>query len=210
MLEREKQYTTSTATFSQFLTVLRHLTNSVGSSAITPRRSLALLDLDDPRWSELQHAYGAASDTPALLKQLADLPSSENDDEPWFTLWSALAHQGDVYSASFAAVPHVIEALASAPLRADFSYFHFPAWVEICRVKNGVSIPDDLEPAYFESLSRLPALVAAAASRQWDEELLRCALAAVAAAKGQPTLAEAVLELSPELAREFMEWFHER
>jgi hypothetical protein len=169
-----------------------------------------LLCLDDPRWSELQHAYGSAADIPALLEQLADLPSAENDREPWFSIWSALAHQGDVYSASFAAVPHVIEALATDPSRADVCYFQFPAWIEVCRAKKGVSIPDDIAPAYLESLSRLPALVALAASRQWDEGFLCCALSAVAAAKGQPAVAEAVLELSPEVAAEFMKWFHER
>lgn len=124
-----------------------------------------LLSLDNPRWLKLQHAYGSAANIPALLKQLANLPSSEKNNEPWLSIWSALAHQGDVYSASFAAVPHVIDALASAPLKADFSYFQFPAWVEVCRVKNGVSIPEDIAPAYFESLSRLPALVAMVASR---------------------------------------------
>jgi hypothetical protein len=169
-----------------------------------------LLSLDDPRWSELQHAYGSASDIPALLKQLADLPPSANDREPWFSLWSALAHQGDVYSASFAAVPYVIEALASAPLKADFSYFQFPAWVEICRRKKSVPLPEDIAPAYYQSLARLPALVAEAASRQWDDEFLRCALSAIAAAQGQAKVAEAVLELSPKVAEEFMEWFYER
>lgn len=169
-----------------------------------------MLALDDPRWSDLQHAYGPAGDTPALLKQLADLPSSENDNEPWFSIWSTLAHQGDVYSASFAAVPHVIEALASAPLKADFSYFQFPAWVEVFRTKKGVSVPEDIAPAYFESLSRLPSLVGAAAARPWGEGFLCCALSAVAAAKGQPSVAEAVMELSPEVACEFMEWFYER
>lgn len=169
-----------------------------------------MLSLDDPRWSELPHAYGCAADIPALLRQLADIPSSENDKEPWFSLWSTLAHQGDVHAASFAAVPHVIAFLASAPLRADSSYFQFPAWVEICRAKKGLAVPEDLALAYFESLSRLPALVAAASSRQWDEGFLRCALSAVAAAKGEPAVAEAILELSPEVAGEFMEWFYER
>ncbi|MCK6396700.1 hypothetical protein, partial [Zoogloea sp.] len=70
--------------------------------------------------------------------------------------------------------------------------------------------PDDIAPAYFESLSRLPALVAAASSRQWDEGFLCCALSAVAAAKGQPAVAEAALELSSDVAGEFMEWFYER
>lgn len=169
-----------------------------------------MLSLDDPLWSQLQHAYGEAGDIPELLSQLADTPSSKDSNEPWFSIWSTLAHQGDVYSASFAAVPHVIEALTSAPLRADFTYFQFPAWVEVCRVKKGISVPENLAPAYFESLSRLPALVAAASSRPWDEEFLCCALSALAAAKGQPSVAEAVLELTPDVAGEFMEWFFER
>ncbi len=169
-----------------------------------------MLSLDDPRWLQLQHAYGEAGDIPALLKQLADIPSSENNNEPWFSIWSALAHQGDVYSASFAAVPHVIAVLASAPLRADFNYFQFPTWVEICRVKKNVPVPEDIASAYFDSLSLLPVLVAAASSRKWDEEFLCCALSAIAVAKGQPAVAEAVLELTPEVAGEFTEWFFER
>ena len=115
-----------------------------------------MLSLESPRWSELQHAYGQASDIPALLKQLADVPDSSDDKEPWFSLWSSLAHQGDVYSASFAAVPHVVQALASYPIKADFTYFQFPAWVEICRKKSGVSVPEDIALSYFEALSRLP------------------------------------------------------
>jgi hypothetical protein len=122
-------------------------------------------------------------------------------------LWSSLAHQGDVYSASFAAVPHVIEALASAPVRADASYFQFPAWVEICRSRKQIEVPTDLSAAYYESLSRLPSLVAVAAGREWEPDFLACALAAIAAAKGQPAIAEAVLELlSPEAADEYLEW----
>ncbi|MBL8152496.1 MAG: hypothetical protein JNN15_21460, partial [Blastocatellia bacterium] len=99
---------------------------------------------------------------------------------------------------------------ASAPLSADFSYFQFPAWVEVCRAKNNVPVPDDIASAYFQSLSRLPSLIAAASARQWDEGFRCCALSAIAAAKGQPAIAEAVLELSSEVAGEFMEWFNER
>lgn len=169
-----------------------------------------LLSLDSPRWSELEHAYGKATDTPSLLRQLADVPDSSDNKEPWFSLWSSLAHQGDVYSASFAAVPHVVQALSSAPLKADFTYFHFPAWVEVCRQKRGVPIPEDIAPAYLEALARLPALVAATSTREWDEDFLTCALSAIAASKGQTTIAEAVLELSPEVAKDFLRWFGEQ
>jgi hypothetical protein len=169
-----------------------------------------VLSLESQRWTELQHAYGPASDIPPLLRQLEDLPVSANNAEPWFALWSALAHQGDVYSASFAAVPHVIRALSSAPAEAAESFFHFPAWVEICRAKNHVEVPEDLQSAYFQSLSQLPALVAAASSRAREPGFLACALAALAAAKGQSAVAEAALELTPEVAMEFLEWFAER
>jgi len=169
-----------------------------------------LLSLDSHRWSELRHAYGAAGDIPELLRQLSSLPASAGDAEPWFSIWSALAHQGDVYSASFAAVPHIVAALATAPSKADFSYFQFPAWVEVCRRQKCVTIPADLEPAYLAALARLPWLVAEAATEPWSSELLSCALAAIAAAKGSASVAEAVLELSPDVAGQFLEWFHDR
>jgi len=168
-----------------------------------------MLNLDNPRWSELEHAYGAASDIPPLLRQLSSLPPSQGQAEPWFTLWSALAHQGDVYSASFAAVPHVVAALASAPERADSSFFHFPAWVEVCRYRKNVQVPSDLQPAYAEALGKLPGLVAAASSREWSAEFLACALASIAAAKGFPAVAEAAQDLTPKVADAFIAWFNE-
>lgn len=169
-----------------------------------------MLSLESQRWAELEHAYGAASDIPHLLAQLADLPGAKGEEEPWFSLWGALAHQGDVYSASFAAVPHVVAALARAPLKADSTYFQFSAWVEICRRKRNVEIPADLKFDYFAALSRLPILVADAAGREWDASFLQCALSAIAVAKGQTTIAESILELSPEVADEFIVWCSER
>ena len=169
-----------------------------------------MLSLDSTKWSELLHAYGAASDIPDLLRQLETLPPSEGENEPWDSIWSSLAHQGDVYSASFAAVPHVIRVLASSPSRADFSYFLFPAWVEVCRQKKSVPIPEELEADYFSALRQLPSLVASAADREWDEGFLLCALSSIAAAKGYGMVAEAIQELNSGVAKEFLEWFFSR
>jgi len=166
-----------------------------------------MLSLDSNRWATLKHAYGDASDIPGLLVQLKSLPSSQGNQEPWYSIWSALAHQGDVYSASFAAVPHVVASIEIDPLRIDFSYFHFPAWVEICRHKQGLTVPDDLSDAYFDALAKLPGLVAEASHQDWDAGMLSCALAAIAAAKGHCAVAEAVLELNSEVARDFLEWY---
>ena len=175
---------------------------------LTQRQGKDMLALDDPRWGELPHAYGMASDIPALLRQLNKVPSV--DAEPWHSLWSALAHQGDVYPASFAAVPHVIAALAGNPMAADASYFQFPAWVECCRARLGMQVPDDLLLAYRSALSRLPGLAADASKRPWDDAFMSCTLAAIAAAKGHPLIAEAVMELDRSVAEEFLTWFHDR
>lgn len=52
--------------------------------------------------------------------------------------------------------------------------------------------------------------MAQAAAREWDDDFLACALSAIAASKGFGTVAEAVLELTPDVAEEFMEWFFSR
>jgi hypothetical protein len=93
-----------------------------------------------------------------------------------------------------------------APDSMDASFFHFPAWVEICRTKGGPPIPKDLESAYFEALQRLPALVATASRTTWSPAYLSCCMAALAVAKGQPAVAEAVLELTPQLAEKYLAW----
>ena len=169
-----------------------------------------MLSLDSPRWAQLEHAYGTAADIPQLLRDLESLPTSDGRKEPWFSLWSALAHQGDVYSASFAAVPHVIRVLSIAPERAGHSFVSFPAWVEICRKRKKVAIPPDLTDAYFAALQQLPSLIAAASIREWDENFLVGCLSAIAAAKGFAGVAEAAQELTPTVAEEFLEWFFNR
>jgi hypothetical protein len=169
-----------------------------------------LIPLDSPTWANLKDAYGPATGIPELLRQLHSYPVDDPDKEPWFTLWSALAHQGDVYPASFAAVPHVIETLAQDPSKATPSFFQFPAWVEICRQKSSAEVPPELADDYYAALGRIPSLVGSAAKRDWDDSLLQCALAAFAAAQGRGSTAEAILELSPEVAAKFLDWFYEQ
>ncbi|SNS36929.1 hypothetical protein SAMN05421770_101687 [Granulicella rosea] len=164
-----------------------------------------MISLDSPEWSKLQHAYGAASDIPALLRGLKSFPLDDGSAEPWFTLWSSLAHQGDVYTASFAAVPHIVRMLEVNPAKASASFFSMPAWIEICRNKTSFEIPPALVQDYREALGKLPTLVAAAAARDWDADLLSGAMAALAAAKGFPVIAAAALELTPEIAKNFVE-----
>ena len=165
-----------------------------------------MLQLDSPKWSELSHAYGSAADIPAMLHQLEQMPPHDGSKAPpYFMLWSSLCHQGDAYTASYAAVPHIIRVLASAPTRAHWDFFLLPTCIEIARAGGrGPEIPAELSDDYFTALRRIPALAAAAAESQWDEGFCRIISAAIAAAKGQPSLGEAILELDASTVKKFM------
>jgi hypothetical protein len=156
-----------------------------------------MIALDDARWAQLTHAYGSAADIPARLRELPNTPGQRaSGQEPWATLWSSLCHQGDVYSASYAAVPHVVATALSVDAALDFSFFLLPASVEVARVTGrGPEIPDFLAPAYHEALGRLPDAVAAHRHRPWDQDMTIATAAALAVAKGHHALAEAVMNL---------------
>lgn len=165
-----------------------------------------MLSLDSPDWSQLEHAYGRASDIPDLLHQLEEFPPHDGyEAPPYFMLWSSLCHQNDVYTASYAAVPHIIRILASAPTRAHWDFFLLPTCIEIERSKGrGPAIPETLRASYFDALNRIPLLAAAASEATRDEIYTRAIAAAIAVSKGQPALGEAILELDPNSVKEFM------
>jgi hypothetical protein len=165
-----------------------------------------MLPLDSPTWSQLRHAYGDASDIPDMLRHLETFPSHEGHEAPpYFMLWSSLCHQDDVYTASYAAVPHVISILASAPTRAHWDFFLLPTCIELSRRRgHGPEVPLELHEAYFSAMQRIPSLAAAAAEANWDEVYCRAVAAAIVVAKGQPVLGQTILELDPDSAREFM------
>ncbi|XVQ10515.1 hypothetical protein ACQP1W_49785 [Spirillospora sp. CA-255316] len=56
-------------------------------------------------WTQMRHAYGRADDVPGMLDRLVP----DEAAEVWTELWSAICHQGTVYSASFAALPRLTE-----------------------------------------------------------------------------------------------------
>ncbi len=165
-----------------------------------------MIELDDLLWGDLTHAYGSAANIPDLLRQVAADPSpkSSSRDEPWFTLWSSLCHQGDVYEASFAAVPHLVKVLhvAQPPLAWDF--FALPAAIECSRARGSIEIPVELSLPYTRALSQLLPAAVRLEKEPWNHDGAQSVCAAIAAAKGATDLAEALLELGPETTHRFL------
>lgn len=152
-----------------------------------------MLDLDDPRWSDLSHAYGRATDAPDFLRVLEDPDKAH--DEAFFALWSRLCHQGDVYDASYAAVPHLIRVgmAAKPPGRSD--YLVLPSSIEIARVRgDGPEIPGFLTASYASAMASLLVLADTHDDAGGDESMKRAVMAARAVGRGDIDTAESILD----------------
>ena len=154
-----------------------------------------LMSLDSDDWSQFTHAYGAASDIPNLLARLAEYPSKVGyDSEPFFSLWSALCHQGDTYTAAYAAVPHILKLAEADPDRITYDYLLLPTSIEIARLEGrGPEIPAALKNGYEAAIQSMPRIVGRLSAQQMDETWCLTCGAAIAVAAGNPTLGEAIL-----------------
>jgi hypothetical protein len=167
-----------------------------------------MLSLEDDDWSRLEHAYGPASDIPDLIRQLEreTAPRAGYDTEPWYSLWSSLCHQGDAYTASYAAVSHIIRICLSASGPIDLGFFQLPACVEIARSKGrGPAVPLSLSESHRKALRQLHECAFRHADEEWDEAMALSVAAAIAAAKAQNRVAEAVINLDEERMQRIIE-----
>ena len=157
-----------------------------------------MLSLDDHHWHRLEHAYGAAGDIPPLLRalELSPGPIADSGAEPWFSLWSSLCHQGDVYTASYAAVPHIVRIARATATPVAFSFFLLPAAIEVARrAGRGPDIPAECAESYRVTLADLGESVSVHRHEPWDQSMLLAAAAAQAVAKGHVDVAEALINL---------------
>jgi hypothetical protein len=105
-----------------------------------------MLTLDSPKWCELYHAYGPASDIPRLLMRLRTCP----DEDTWDDVWSCLCHQGTVYTATYAAVPHIAALLQDADTDVKVNLVIFLG--SVAGSTDRQPIPDFLEAEYVASI----------------------------------------------------------
>ena len=171
-----------------------------------------MLPLDSKEWAKLTHAYGPATDTPRLIADLATYPDHATyKDEPYFSLWSSLCHQGDIYSASYAAVPHIVDLAERATHRISHDFILLPVCIEIARgTKRKAEIPTALVDSYNNAILKLPG-VAISFAKHTDGSWADVCSAAVAVSMGNYKLGKAILELNDDDALDdFLLWQEER
>lgn len=173
-----------------------------------PKKSVneTSLALDDPRWKELEGGYkGTPHDVSPLLLRLEGADTSQEINDIYLELWNELHHQGDVGIASYYSVPHLVR-IAKQKGIVDYNVLALVSLIEIQRHKENPKIPKALEPLYMVAIKDLEGLAKIAMKQPWNLDLANAALTAIALAKNQIKLAEAILNLdSDDRIDEFLE-----
>jgi hypothetical protein len=165
-----------------------------------PRKTVnePFLSLDDSKWSELEGGYkGAIYDASIALTQLELAETLFDTDTIYKELWNELHHQGDVGLASYYAVPHLVK-IAKQNQLVDCNVLSLVSVIEIQRHKNNPRIPDKLLPVYNEAIKDLQELARIVLERDNTLASVITALSAIALAKGQRNLADAIQKFDSE------------
>jgi len=120
----------------------------------------SMLALDDPRWDTLFSCYGewpVAALLQRLLTESFPLPHVEHRPTLWDRLFSKLYHQGTLYPATIAAMPHLVRIVARVEPSQRTELLSLIAEIEAMRTVGNVYDPQehitsDLVNAYEEAL----------------------------------------------------------
>jgi hypothetical protein len=156
-----------------------------------------MVEVPKVAWSTLAQAYGSAENIPALLVRAeTDTRGGHVQGSTWFDLWSALCHQGDSYTGSYAAVPHLVQLAERPAYRIQYDPLFLAACIDLSRLEGcGPDLPDDLVVLYRAALRRgLELATAALESATLDSDSRRVYRGCVAAFHGQSLAARNIFD----------------
>ncbi len=148
-----------------------------------------MLSLDKIRWDGLT-AHGQACDLPGLLRTLCRATTPEQATALAHAITEYVCYEYDVYTASYAAVPHLAAAAASQPL-AERAYLLglIGRIAALAQRPTAAPVPPELRPDYEAALQRSACLALEALGQPATACDLRLLCGTLAAVRGHPVLA---------------------
>jgi len=117
-------------------------------------------------------------------------------EQAWSELWDGLHHQGDVDTASYAAVPHLVRIHRRRDVPDWNTYALLGAIERQRRTPRNPAIPDWLTNDYQLAWHGIIELALQDLARSTDPLLVQAALGAVAIARGLRRIAEVLLDFT--------------
>ena len=166
-----------------------------------------MLDLDDPRWAELNGGYKMPYSAVSALRQLE---AGEDPAEAWKELWDELHHQCDVGEASYAAVPQLVS-IHKTRRNRDWNLYGLVSTIEIQRhLKTNPPLPAWLESDYTEAWQTLIALAIEDLPKAIDPTTVQVLLGCIAIGKGLLVLGTIISEFTEdewtEILDTYLDW----
>jgi hypothetical protein len=143
---------------------------------------------DKASMSDLLDAYGNPFDPRPFVARWKEGDS----DEAAALLWERLYHQGDLGSASIAAVPD-LASLIESQSKPDWQAYALIATIEEARVNHEQPLPEHLSAAYADAWNSVLASALRDLPNAMEDALVRSLIAVIAHAKGQHSLATIAL-----------------
>ena len=163
-------------------------------------------DLADPAWEGLTGGYRIPYDPRPALRAL----ETGNLEAAWEELWNELHHQGDIGTAAYAVVPHLVRIYKVRGV-SDSNIYAMIAIIEECRLsRSNPPLPDEFAPAYYAARQRLVELGAAELCGATDETLVCSIISAIAFAKGQHHLGTFALHFPEDDRHEIISLYEKR
>jgi len=167
-----------------------------------------MLPLESPRWKEFRHgASQSAQDIPHLLKQIAaenepsysvDLATMRDNPTAWEQVYGSLCHQYSIYSATYAALPHLVAMAETGSLGLKVNVLLLSGTIAAFGTLEDV-VPEDLLQPFILALSKIEKISLdivreAVAQNLHDRYPLACLLQAVLALQFGPLLSVRALD----------------
>lgn len=152
-----------------------------------------MLELTDARWGQLIGGRRTPFDPRPALSLLE---SGEAVERAWSELWDGLHHQGDVDTAAYAAVPHLVRIHRQRDV-PDWNTYAILGTIEReRRARLNPAIPDWLVGGYQSAWHEIVDLALLDLKRSEDPLLVQSALGAIAMARGLTRTAEILLDFT--------------
>ena len=165
------------------------------------------MDLDNKIWRTLQGGYKMVYDSSRPLKKLKAAGRQEELKVIFAELWENLHHQGNVGTASYLAVPHLVD-ICIEKKSLDWNFIGLCVLIENGRLEEqNPELPDEFQDYYFEALSKLENYLLINFKNITDQSAIRLTLALFATINGQPKLGRAIELLDEDVLPEFLEKF---
>jgi hypothetical protein len=143
------------------------------------------MNYDDPRWEGLRGGYRVPYDPRNALRSLEH---NENVDDAWNELWNELHHQGDVGTASYAAVPELVRIHQVRGI-SDWNTYSIVAIIEEARRSGrNPEMPGWLCESYQAAWRQLFSLALSDLRDAKEDILASSIIAVIAFEKGLPAL----------------------